>query len=410
MMDIDEAQRIVLAQVHPLESVEVSLGESLYRTLASVVRSDVDDPPFDKAVMDGYAVRAADVLQVPVTFPVSGHVAAGRQPDTPLEAGRAIQINTGAPIPAGADAVVRVEDTEVIPSPGGGQSPSNQVLIKQSVGPGNFVTKRAAHIRAGDVVLQRGTYLTPLAIAAAGTSGAASVTVHRTPRVAVLATGDELVSVADKPQGPQIRNSNSVLLQSLFRAARLPSENLGMVGDDRAALAEKIETGLKSDVFCITGGVSMGAFDFVPDVLAACGVTFLVRKVAIKPGRPTIVARAPSGTFVFALPGNPASAFVAFELLVRPTLAALQGRPRAIAMPVRVKLEGAVGRTRDRRTYLPAAVRVDDDQGLIVEPTVWRGSGDMLGMAYANALIVRQPHAEKASSGEMVSTLLLERV
>lgn len=403
MIDVPEAQRIIDREVQPLETVEVALGDALYRTLAEPVRVDVDYPPFDRSLMDGYAVRFADTAEVPVTLKVMGRIPAGTVAQTGIGAGEAMQINTGAPIPEGADAVVRVEDTEL-------DDAGAEVRIAVSAKAGQFITPQAAYVTSGEVVLERSTLLTPLEMGVAASCGAGRVSVYKQPRVAVMVTGDELVGVDEIPQAGQIRNSNQWILEALVQAAHAEPVSLGVVRDDRDALREAVETGQESDVLLITGGVSMGAFDFVPEVLEACEARFCFQKMAIKPGRPVIFAVMPGGTLVFALPGNPVSAFVGFELLVEPALSALQGRPGAARAMVRARLQGTVTTTGNRRSFMPARVRSDERGELVAEPLSWRGSGDPFGMATANALIVRPPQSDAAGPGDSVLIIQLHRM
>ncbi len=401
MIDIGEALQLVLAHAQPGETSEVALSEALYRALAAPVTCDTDDPPFDRAVMDGYAVRAADVAQAPVTLRVAGQIAAGAIRTQRLLPGEAVQINTGAPIPPGADAVVRVEDTEPVGADG-------QVLIRVAVRRGTFITPRAANVKAGQQILGQGTRLTPLEIGAAAAAGAGTVQVYRSPTVAVLATGDELVDIDQRPTGAQIRNSSRYMLDALIQTARATPVSLGVARDDRSVLRDRIVEGLRSDVLCLTGGVSMGAFDFVPEVLESCGATLHVRKLSIKPGRPTVFGTMPDGTLIFGLPGNPVSTFVAFELLVRPALAAMQGLREAVRQPLRLRLNGALAATSDRRAFWPARVVGNPDGGLEAEALSWKGSGDSFGMVTANALIVRPPGAPAVGTGDTVSIMLLD--
>ncbi|MGB2986645.1 MAG: gephyrin-like molybdotransferase Glp [Phycisphaerae bacterium] len=402
MIDIPEAYEVLFSNIQPGDTVEVPLSEALYRTLAGPIRCDVDYPPFDQSVMDGYAVRATDVAAAPVTLKIVGQIAAGTVPKKPLSPGETMQINTGAPIPPGADAVVCVEHTGPAPS-------GEDVLIRKAVKPGEFVTPRATYISAGQVVLEAGTRLMPVEIGAAASAGIDRVMVYRRPTVAVLSTGDELIEIDRKPTGAQIRNSNQYLLVALVTAAHAEPIVLGVARDNREAIREGIIEGLRSDVLCITGGVSMGAFDFVPEALEQCGAAFHIRKMAIKPGRPIIFATMPDGTLVFGLPGNPASALVGFELLVKPALAALEGRGRAVPPVVRATLQGSIKPTSDRRTFLPARARVKEDGEWAVETLSWHGSGDSFGMVTANALIMRPPAAGAVTTGDTVSMILLDR-
>ncbi len=401
MIDIDEAYRVLFEHVTPGPVVELPLSEALYRTLASPISCDVDMPPFDRSVMDGYAVRAADVADAPLTLQLVGEAPAGAIVERAIGAGEAMHINTGAPIPPGADAVVRVEETE--PREGA-------VWIKTSVPVGHFITRRGAYVSARDIVMEAGLRLTPAGIAAAATAGAARVSVRRRPRVSILTTGDELVDVDQKPVDAQIRNSNQFLLEALARSAHAGVTVLPVVRDDRDRLEASIREGLEADVLCVSGGVSMGDRDFVPEVLAAVGATFHIHKIAIKPGRPTIFASTPSGTLVFALPGNPVSAFVGFELLVRPALRAWEGGGASKPALVAAAMVGGCAAARDRQTYLPARAWVDARGQWCVERVSWGGSGDSLGLAAANAMIVRVPEAPEVPDGSPVSVMLLDPV
>lgn len=403
MIDVDEAHRVLMANIKEGPVVEVPLEDALFRTLAEPIVSDIDQPPFDRAVMDGYAVRAGDVAKTPVSLRVVGQIPAGASAEAAVQAGEAMQINTGAPIPAGADAVVRVEHTAKTPD-------ANMVEIRETVAAGKFITARGTYHGAGEPVLDARSLLTPLEIAVAASAGAARIKVYAKPTVSVLATGNELVGIDQVPKGPQIRNSNQPLLDALIRSAHATPVLLATAADDREVLRGLILEGLRSDILCITGGISMGAFDFVPEVLTALGATFHIHKMAIKPGRPSIFATMADGTPVFALPGNPISALVGFELLVRPALAAQQGRSGVLPRLVAATLKGSLSSVRDRRTYVPARASVDDRGQWVAETLSWHGSGDALGVATANALIVRPPHADRAAAGATVSIILLDRL
>lgn len=402
MIDINTAYERLSRHVKTGPEQEVALRDGLFRTLAEPVCCDVDFPPFDRAVMDGFVVRSADVADAPVTLSIVGQIPAGERPATSLMPGQAFQINTGAPIPSGADAVVRVEKTEE-------SADHKSVVIREPVPVGTFITPRATYLSAGAVVLQRGTRLTPAEIGAAAAAGAACVRVYRRPTVAVLATGDELIDIDRTPTGAQIRNSNEWLIEAMVRSAHADPVRLGVSRDHRAGLREAIVEGLRSDVLCITGGISMGALDFVPEVLEECGVSFHIHKLAIKPGRPTIFGTAKDGTPVFALPGNPGGAFVGFELLVRPSLAAMEGRSGEWPIEIGATLLTSVKPTSDRRTYIPAQLMASGDGGLEVKPVPWHGSGDTFGLATVNALIVRPPDSAGADEGDSVRAIPLDR-
>jgi len=400
MIDVDEAHRILFEHVTPGPVVELPLRDALYRTLAQEVLCDIDAPPFDRSLMDGFAVKAADVRGAPVHLRVVGRIAAGTQSERTLGRGETMQINTGAPIPRGADAVVRVEETE--------SGHDGTVLIKTSVPAGKFITRRAEYLSAGTVVLEAGTRLRPTGLGAAATCGVASISVYRQPRVAILSTGDELIEIDRTPTGPQIRNSNQFLLEALVQSAHAAPVGLSPVGDDLERLTAAVQQGLEADVLCISGGISMGDRDYVPQVLQAVGATFRIHKMAIKPGRPTIFATTPTGKPIFALPGNPASAFVGFELLVRPALCALEGRSGVTGTQMAAELVGSLPANRDRRSFVPARAWTGARGQWCVERVSWGGSGDSLGLARANAMIVFPPHAREAREGAEVTIMLLD--
>ncbi len=394
MLDVDQALGIVLAQCRALPTVHVAPSDALFRTLAKPISTDIDQPPFDRSLMDGYAVRAVDTLNAPVTLQVAGQIAAGDMPQGRLESGQAMQINTGAPIPMGADAIVRVERTQL-------DSEGGIVTILESVMPAQFITPRGKYKKAGEVVLPACSLLTPVNIGVCASAGAAEVSVYRQPRVAVVVTGSELVEVGERPTGGQIRNSNQYVLDALIRSVHCEPIVQAAARDDRLSISDAISKAVDCDVICITGGVSMGAFDFVPDVLIGLGATVHFHKISIKPGRPTLFATLPNGQLVFALPGNPVSALVGFRLLVAPALAALQGR-REVPPLLQAELGGTLPAESPRRAYYPASLSVDANGGYVAHLLSWHGSGDALGMAGAQAFIMRPPDSPPGKAGEAV--------
>ncbi len=403
LISVDEALGRVLEHVSPGASEAVPLRDALGRVLAQPLVCDLDYPPFDKAAMDGYAVRAEDISDAAagrcVTLKHVGAVGAGHESDVALRSGQAIQINTGAPVPQGADAVVRVEDTE---------SEGDVVRVMSAVARGTNIVKRATYVSAGSVCLNTGQALGPGEIAVAAAAGAADIEVYGRPRVAVLVTGDELVDVSANPSGAQIRNSNGPMLESLIVRSGGMCTGVDVVGDDRDALAGVIRAGLVgADVLCLSGGISMGAFDFVPEMLASCGVRFVFRKVAIKPGKPTLFGVTDDGTCVFGLPGNPVSAFVAFRLFVHPALLRLQGLPMLGFDRMRARLNGTCKAARDRSSYTPVRVAADESGTLRATRIAWQGSGDPFGLVGANGLLVRRAGEAEACDGDDVLVLLL---
>ena len=338
MVDVATALETILGRAVALTTEAVLLPLALGRVLAEAVESDIDSPPYTKSLMDGYAVRSTD-CGAPTTLTVIEEVAAGRMPTRAVAAGQATRIMTGAPIPDGADAVVPHEETEA-----GGTS----VRIGRAVHKGEFILERGREMRAGEVVVLKGTSLTPQAIGLLAAVGRMSVRVHRTPRVAVLATGDELVEVNEKPGPGQIRNSNGPMLCALASRAGATVEYLGIARDDRERLSRLVAQGLDvADVLVLAGGVSAGKFDLVPDVLKDQGVTAHFHKVRMKPGKPLLFGSR-GDRLVFGLPGNPVSSFVGFELFVRPALRKMMGHEVTGPTFVSVRLAAPFAATNDR--------------------------------------------------------------
>ena len=302
----------------------MALDDALSRVLAGDVASDSDLPPFDRAAMDGYALRAEDVAGAPAALEVVGEVRAGQWPDLTVGPGQAVRIMTGAPVPPGADAVQQVEKTQPLDE--------FRVTILSAVAEGANVAPRGSEVRAGDVVLARGRVIDPAAIAVLASAGRARVRVARRPVVALLVTGDEIVEVSATPAPGQIRNSNGPAVAAQARLAGAEVRLLGVAPDRQDAIAEALRAGLAADVLVVSGGVSAGDYDLVEPALLELGATFLFTKVAVKPGAPLVFGRR-GATLVFGLPGNPVSAQVTFDLFVRPALLKMQGatvvsRPR----------------------------------------------------------------------------------
>lgn len=400
LMSIDAAQRAIQSRAKPLEGRRVALKDALGCYLTEDVVSDLDYPPFDKALMDGYAVRSSDCTSAGAKLASVGSIAAGSQAAGEVQSGQCVQINTGAPIPPGADSVIPIEEVEVSPD-------ELSVTCQASVKPDQYVSRRGEAVKAGDVILRSGVRIGPPQIAALAAVGVANPLVGSAIRSAILVTGDELVAVNEKPTGPQIRNSNGPMLRALLEQEGCEILELPVVGDDRDKLAGLIEKGLEADVLCISGGVSMGKYDFVPEVLESLGVQFHVRKIAIKPGRPTHYGTSPGGTHVFGLPGNPVSVLIGFVLCVRPLLGVLAGAPWQTPTHLPATLSENLGANGDRQAYLPAMLIVGQSRKITARVLPWKGSGDPFGPARANGFVVRPPLAEAAPAGAEVDCLPL---
>lgn len=395
MIEVAAALETVLDRAKVLSTETVLLSVAGGRVLAESVASDIDSPPYTKALMDGYAVRSIDVT-APTTLRIIEEVPAGRVPLLEVGSGDATRIMTGAPVPVGADAVIPHEETEAA---------GKAVRVRRSVRSGEFILPRGREMRADEVVVPAGTALAPQAIGMLAAVGRAAVRVHRAPRVAILVTGDELVEVVERPGPGQIRNSNGPMLWALASRAGAVVEYLGIARDDRGALNRLVTQGLDvADMLVLAGGVSAGRFDLVPEVLASLGVTAHFHKVRLKPGKPLLFGSR-SDRLVFGLPGNPLSSFVGFELFVRPALRQMMGHamPGPVLVPVPLAMPFAA--KNDRPTYAPARIEVTD--GLRVRPGEWFGSADLRGLLTADALVRLPAGAAEWKVGDPLPTLLL---
>ena len=391
----------------------VDLLHAAGRILAEPISADRDIPPFPRSTRDGYAVRSADLAQLPAKLTVMGEIKAGPQPantSSALNHGEAFSIMTGAPVPRGADAVVMVEYTSL---------QNERVTITKGIVAGENIVAQGAEARSGSPVLSPGTRLNEATIALAASVGKSRLQVFDRPRVAVLTTGDEIVDVDDGKIGPtQIRNSNSYSLAAQIQEAGGEPVLLPIAPDEPQRLRELIERGLQADLLLMTGGVSMGRYDLVEQVLAQIRAEFLFTGAKIQPGRPVVFGRVPCGAgaapgasvpslhkYFFGLPGNPVSTMVTFELFARPVLEALSGMsPRPLSfLHTRLKSEIRIkpGLTR----FLPAILsgQYDNSQAELVP---WQGSGDIAARTRSNCLLVIPPDREHILAGEWVAVLL----
>jgi molybdopterin molybdotransferase len=404
MIPVPEAVRIVCEKAAQLEVVRVPLADALGHTLAEDVFADCDLPPFDRAQMDGYAVRSEDFdARVPARLRVVGEAAAGRGWRGEVQKGEAVRIMTGAPLPAGADGVQQVELTRETDE-------GEFVEVARATEPGQFYVPRGSEIRAGERVLRAGEEINAARMAVLASFGYANVPVRRRPRVAVLATGTELVPVAEKPGEDQIRDSNTYSLAAYSQLAGAEVERLPFAGDDTELLRREIEdAAARSDALVLSGGVSMGRYDFTKDALRALGAEIFFERVALRPGKPTVFARLPGDkqTLVFGLPGNPVSVSVTFNLFARTALRVMQGALEPALVEETAVLARAAKGAVERTSYLPASLSTDDAGRLLAEPLKWVGSSNFVAFARAVALVIVPADVKTLEAGTVVRVVRL---
>jgi molybdopterin molybdotransferase len=367
--------------------------------LAEDVASDLDMPPFDKALMDGYALRTADLLETGAILTVVEEIPAGQTPQKKVGVGQAARIMTGAAMPAGADAVVMIERTELLEG--------QRVRIhERPAKAGQNILPRGREMRSGETVLAAGAVLRPQEFGLLATVGKATFSIYRQPRVALLSTGDEVVEPPGMPGPGQIRNSNaSMLMAQIARAGGLPFY-LGIARDTLESLRPLVIQGLTADCFLLSGGVSAGKFDLVPGVLQELGVEPIFHKVAMKPGKPFYFG-VRGETLVFGLPGNPVSSLVGFELFVRPSIRVARGCQQPGPRLLNARLATDYIYKTDRPTYHPAHLEAADN-GFRVTPVPWFGSPDLRAVTQANVFAVFPVGENRLREGETVSVLAPE--
>jgi molybdopterin molybdotransferase len=396
VVSYEDASRIVREHadcvVSPYPPQATSLLDSLGMVLAEPVLADRDQPPFPRSTRDGFACRAAD-LAAGLPLEVIGSIRAGDAVVIKVTAGKAVEIMTGAPVPAGADCVVMVEHVER-------DRDTLRLSAGRAIQAGENIVPMGAEARAGAAIVSRGTRISPAQVAAAAACGAGQLSVFARPRVAIVATGDELVEVNQQPQTHQIRNSNSYSLAAQILTAGAEPLRLPIARDERGHLETTIRSALEADLMLLSGGVSMGKYDLVEEVLLSLGAEFFFTGALIQPGKPIVFGRLGQRYF-FGLPGNPVSTMVTFLLFVEPLLGALCGDacrgPRFAQARLASEVKVKTGLTR----FLPA--RLAD---VNVEPVTWQGSGDLASTSRSHCFLVVPPDRPILDAGETVTILL----
>ena len=398
MLSVEEARARIVAGFKPLGIEQVGLAEALGRVLAEDLASRVDQPPVAVSAMDGYAVRAADVAGLPVTLKLVGYSQAGAGHAGTVGAGEAVRIFTGAPVPAGADAIVIQENTK---------AEGERVSVTDGKAPaGRFIRPAGLDFRSGQVLLKAGRRLTARDVGLAAAMNRPWLRVRRRPRIAILATGDEVV-MPGEPVGPnQILGSNSLTLAAFVTACGGEAVQLGIAPDDRDALARMAAGAAGTDLLMTTGGASVGDHDLIQEVLGGQGFALDFWKIAMRPGKPLIFGRI-GPTPVLGLPGNPVSTVVCATVFLRPAMAAMLGEAAGLEASETALLAADLPANDERQDYLRATLS-RDAQGRTTARAFDRQDSSMLAtVAHADALIVRAPQAPAAKAGEPVEILRL---
>jgi molybdopterin molybdotransferase len=402
MIGVEEALKLVLERIRPIGTERLFILDCLGRVCAEEVISQSDIPPFDNSAMDGFAVISADTSESsrnnPARLRIVEDVPAGRVPKTELKSGEAIRIMTGAPIPRGSDSVVMVEDTEV---------EGEYVKVFSKSLSGDNIRAAGEDVRKGSVVISKGTRLRPQEIGMAAAVGKVFLKVYKKPTVSILCTGDEIVDIDTVVLPGKIRNSNSYSLQAqIIEAGAVPVDQ-GIVQDNPQILKEKIQESKNSDMILISGGVSVGAYDIVKDVLVSEGMEQIFWKVAMKPGKPLLFGII-DGVPVFGLPGNPVSVMVCFEQFVRPSIMKMCGQKNIFKPTFKAKLKENIKRKSGRTEFIRAIASFKDDEIEVVS-TGYQGSGVLSSMVKANCFIVVPAWKGNLTEGETVYIKLLSQ-
>jgi molybdopterin molybdotransferase len=378
----------------PLLRAQIEIEEAFGRTLAAPVLADRDYPPFNRSTRDGFAVRSEDARAPGARLECVGELRAGGRFDSAVQAGQCVEIMTGAAMPQGADAVVMIEHT---------RREGRAVVLERAAAPGDHIVPRGTEARAGALLVPEKTRLGYAEMALAAQAGATRLEVFKAPRLAILSTGDEVVNARATPGPLQVRNSNGISIETLARTAGAETLQLGNAPDEKTALRVAIERGLEADILVLSGGVSMGKYDLVEQVLADLGAEFFFTGVSIRPGRPAVFAVC-QGKLVFGLPGNPVSTMVTFELFVLPAIDVLSG---AVARPLPIFRAKLATRAREKGPithFLPARIEWQGAEARVSQ-LPWQGSGDIVALALANGFLVIGPERSEIEPGDWVDVL-----
>src|SRR5450631_1974796 len=378
----------------PLKRVQVEIEQAFGRILAGPVLADRDYPPFDRSTRDGFAVRSVDVQKPGVSLECVGELRAGGQLEITVEQGQCVEIMTGAGMPSGADAVVMIEHSK---------REVHTITLERAAKKGEHFVPRGTEARQGALLVAPKTRIGYAEMALSAQAGATRLHVFAAPKLAILSTGDEVVDARSKPGPLQVRNSNGISIEILARTAGAETIQLGNAPDEKGALRSAIERGLAEDILVLSGGVSMGKYDLVEQVLADLGAEFHFTGVSIRPGRPAVFATC-QNKLVFGLPGNPVSTMVTFELFVLPAIDVLNGgAPRPLPV-FRAKLATQVRERGPMTHFLPARIEGEGREARVTQ-LPWQGSGDIVALALANGFLIVSPEHPEIEPGESVDVI-----
>lgn len=390
MISHEDALELIRRRVSVLGTEDVDVAGCVGRILAADLTSRLPSPPFNKSAMDGFAVRASDVRALPVELRLVGESFAGQWPEYAVGPGQCARVATGAPVPDGADVVVMVEHSRELPDGG--------VLIERLSG--KNICDEGEDVGKGETVLRAGLMLTPVRAGMAAAAGHDRLTVYKRPSIALLCTGTEVREAGTPVQKGQIYNSNGPMLSALLAPHANCFDYLGIAGDSEDSLRAALTHGLARDVVVVAGGISVGHYDLVPEMLEELGVEILIRTCAIKPGKPFVFGKREGG-YVFGLPGNPQSCFVVFHVLLRAALAAMTGADEVPPLYKKGRMQVELSNKPERKNFRPCRVEVRDGVNYL-QPVPCRGSADIVGASAANAYVVVPRGVDRVERGQLM--------
>lgn len=399
MITMYEALDIIMENSPKLDATSVEFENAYGMVSAEDIISDINIPPFNKSTRDGYAVRATDLKNPPSILKITDEVPAGKVSELIINKGECVKIMTGAPVPRGADAVIEVEYTE----------PQSDRLVKimQSVNSGDNISPMGEDTKTNQVVIKKGTIISVPEVAILASVGKLVVKVYRKPRMAILSTGSEISEPGTRLNKGKIRNSNGPMLYSLGKQMGCDVSYLGIAKDNEKELRERIKKGLEHDVFLVSGGVSVGDFDLVPQTLVNEKATILFHKVTVKPGKPLLFGKTRK-SLIFGIPGNPVPSFTTFHLFVKPAIYKMMGMPDCELRFIDAQVKTDIEKKGDRSYIIPSKYSINNGRGEVI-PFKLHGSADIIGCTGCNCLIILDKELKLVKKGESVEVLLLEK-